>query len=157
VLRDDGLRRWPLAAWRDLAARLLEDGERVLLVGSDADAWVREGFTGLPVADWIGRTSLPELVALLSRCALVVAHDSGPMHLAGLAGAPVLALFGPTNPHEKIVETPRAHVVWGGADLLCRPCYDGREYARCAHNRCLADVGVARVHAATRRMLDAAP
>lgn len=52
-------------------------------------------------ADFInltGRTSLAELPALVGAASVVVANDSGPMHLAAAMGRNVVALFGPTDP-----------------------------------------------------------
>ena len=48
--------------------------------------------------DTAGRTGLGELVALVAASRLVVANDSGPMHLAAALGRPVVALFGPSAP-----------------------------------------------------------
>ena len=50
--------------------------------------------------DLVGRLSLPEIAAFLSRATLFVGNDSGLMHLAAAAGAPTLGLFGPTNAAE---------------------------------------------------------
>ena len=44
-------------------------------------------------------TSIQELAALISRCEILIANDSGPMHIASAVGTPVLGLFGPTNPY----------------------------------------------------------
>jgi heptosyltransferase-1 len=41
---------------------------------------------------------LPELAALLSQAKLVVAADTGPLHLAAALGTRNVALFGPTDP-----------------------------------------------------------
>ena len=43
-------------------------------------------------------TTLLEYVELARRARLVVAADTGPMHLACAVGTPVVALFGPTDP-----------------------------------------------------------
>jgi heptosyltransferase-1 len=43
-------------------------------------------------------TSIEELMALLARARCVVAVDSGPLHLAAALGAPVVGLYGPTDP-----------------------------------------------------------
>jgi ADP-heptose:LPS heptosyltransferase len=46
----------------------------------------------------IGKTTLDELVAELSECALLLTNDTGTMHLATLLGVPVVAVFGSTEP-----------------------------------------------------------
>jgi len=67
-----------------------------------------------------GETTLRQLMALLSRCSLVVTNDSGPMHLAAALGLPLVAIFGstderatgPLGPHTRIVKRP----------VSCSPC-----------------------------------
>jgi lipopolysaccharide heptosyltransferase II len=46
----------------------------------------------------IGKTTLPELIAELRECALLLTNDTGTMHLASLLGVPVVAVFGSTEP-----------------------------------------------------------
>jgi ADP-heptose:LPS heptosyltransferase len=61
---------------------------------SNLRALVREGLGG---AVWEG----PAITALATRLETVAAfagHDTGPAHLAAWCGAPVVALFGPTDP-----------------------------------------------------------
>jgi ADP-heptose:LPS heptosyltransferase len=50
--------------------------------------------------DLVGRFSLPEIAAFMTRSALFVGNDSGLMHMAAAAGVPTLGLFGPTDPME---------------------------------------------------------
>ena len=52
----------------------------------------------LPTSDLSGRLDLLTLAAVLSRAALVLGVDSGPMHLAAAFRRPEIVLFGPTNP-----------------------------------------------------------
>lgn len=44
------------------------------------------------------RSGLLEMVELLRRARLVIANDSGPLHIAAALGRPTLGLFGPTSP-----------------------------------------------------------
>jgi len=140
ALREDAIRRWPLNNYVTLAEKLIDVGHHVVLTGAPGDDWVREAFAGLPIIDMIGETDLIELAALYYSCNVVVTHDSGPLHLAGLAGTPQVALFGPTNPYEKVPRDKRTVILWGGDKLACRPCYDGRAFADCCDNQCLKSI-----------------
>ena len=137
VMREDALRRWPVAEYRALAEQLLAAGHAVTLVGDEGDAWVRPMFAGLALRDEIGRHDIAGTLGLLRASDLVVVHDTGVLHLARLVGTPVIGLFGPTIPTKSLVEAPDVVALWGGADLACRPCYNGREYAACRDNICI--------------------
>lgn len=71
-----------------------------------------------------------EMIALLRGAVAFVGSDSGPMHMASLAGTPVVALFGPTDPVENapFSGSPTA-VVW--TDVGCNPCREGCPWSRC--------------------------
>jgi heptosyltransferase II len=147
------LRRWPIESYRLVAIELLKRGFRIALTGAPCDQWVREAFNGVPFIDLIGKTTLTDQLALFCVCALVLTHDSGPLHIAQLAMTPTVALFGPTNPSEKLRDPARVRAIWGGEDLVCRPCYDNRDYAPCADNRCIKEISVAQVLRAIEEMI----
>jgi heptosyltransferase-2 len=158
VLREGALRRWPLENYVALTRQLLARGHEVVLTGSAEDGWVRDGFGALlhaqsGVSDLIGRTSLPELVAVYDACDAVVTHDTGSLHIAGISRAAVLAIFGPTNMGNFLPRRERVRGIWGGERLACRPCYDGRDFAACPRNVCMEDVSVERVIAEVEAML----
>lgn len=44
------------------------------------------------------KSTLPQMAALISKCSIVIANDSGPMHISAAIGIPTLGIFGPTNP-----------------------------------------------------------
>jgi len=67
----------------------------------------------------IGRTDLRQLAGVLSRCAGFVSNDSGAMHLAAAVGAPVTAIFGPTD--ERVTSPLGDHDVLVHP-VFCRPC-----------------------------------
>jgi ADP-heptose:LPS heptosyltransferase len=92
----DPRRRWAPQRFAGVADRLAAAGLRPVLVGSAADgpasATVRSHAT-TPLLDLTGRTDLGTLVAVLRRCAVVVANDSGPLHLARAVGPATVGLY----------------------------------------------------------------
>jgi heptosyltransferase-2 len=153
-LADDRCRRWPIENYVQLVKLILQQGYAVVLTGANSDAWVKPYFKDLSVVDLIGKTNLLDLVEIFQHCDLVITHDSGPMHLAGLAGAKLLALFGPTNPYEKIPRGKQTiKFLWDVDQYACCPCYDGKTYANCQDNICLRNISPARVLEATRKIL----
>jgi heptosyltransferase-2 len=145
ALRDDALRRWPIDLYVLLAKSLLKLGYEVILAGGLEDGWVSSAFCELPVIDRIGVFSLPETLSVLVSSDLVVTHDTGPLHLAGITTAALIAIFGPTDPHSRLPQRPNAVALWGGSEFACRPCYDGRDFAPCTHNGCMSGVSPAMV------------
>ncbi|WP_199610399.1 glycosyltransferase family 9 protein [Flocculibacter collagenilyticus] len=50
------------------------------------------------ITDYIGKTSLKQMLALLGRASLVLAPDTGPAHMAVTQGTPVIGLYAHSNP-----------------------------------------------------------
>lgn len=69
------------------------------------------------------------LAALLAQARLVVAGDTGPLHLAAALGTPVIGLFGTTDP-ERNGPLPRGHVVQVASDPSQLPDYLRGDYIR---------------------------
>lgn len=102
---------WPPKAWG--AARFVEviealtgpggelSGARVLVAGGPGERELAAPVLAAVPADrridLVGTQPLMTLAACLSRCRLVIANDSGLMHLGAAAGAPTLGLFGPSR------------------------------------------------------------
>jgi heptosyltransferase I len=92
---------WPVERYGSLAAKILEEFglQAVINVGpGEADlsaAVIRAAGNAQPLP-FTG--SLGQLMALLKNATAVVAGDTGPLHLADALGAPVVAIFGPTDP-----------------------------------------------------------
>jgi heptosyltransferase I len=83
-----------------------------------------------PPVDLVGRTSLKELLAVLSRAQAVVCPDSGPAHLADSAGTPVVGLYATSNPARTGPYRERRFVVDRYADALRR--FAGKEVEQVA-------------------------
>lgn len=92
----DPRRRWAAERFAAVATGLAAAGVRPVLVGSAADLPVSaevRSHAAVAVHDLTGRTGLGTLAAVLGRCAVVVANDSGPLHLARAAGAATVGLY----------------------------------------------------------------
>lgn len=92
-------KRWPVAHWKRLAEGLTSEGFRLLLLwGPGEKEFALSAARELePVPLLVPPTTLYELAALLRRTALVVASDTGPLHLAAALGTPCIGLYGPTS------------------------------------------------------------
>jgi lipopolysaccharide heptosyltransferase I len=94
-------KRWPVERFAALARRLVtEAGARVLVAwGPGEEALARAVVDGAAHAgvSLAPPTDLPELVAMLRRAGLVVAGDTGPLHVAAALGVPCVGLYGPTR------------------------------------------------------------
>ena len=144
-------KRWPAASFAEVADRLQQDGYgAVVMIGGPnerADVAAVSGMMKSPAVNLAGATTVGLLPALLSRASLLIANDSGPMHIAAAVGIPMVALFGPTS----AVRTGpygMGHSVLTG-QVPCRPCF-----SRTCHNtlplECLKLVSPQQVLAAAR-------
>ncbi len=147
---------WPAEHFGDLARALIEGGlADVVTVGMDAtrpiERVVAQRAPGL--LRGAGRTDdLNVLIGLLSKADVVVSNDTGPMHVAAAVGAPVLALFGASDPvvSAPIGPGPR-HVIYEPEP--CSPCF--LRTCPVEGHPCLSKIGVARVLREVRKMLPA--
>jgi lipopolysaccharide heptosyltransferase II len=153
-------KRWPSANWIALAERLADLGADVLITGASGEAALvgavvrRAHASGhVTVHDLTGRTSLPELVALLGRSDLLVSGDSGPLHIACALGTPVVGLYGPTDPAISGPLAPDAIVL--RREVWCAPCYNASATADCrfANPVCMKGLAPDVVLAAAREQL----
>lgn len=123
-------KRWPVERFAALVAPLKERFglESILAGGADAAAMAKD----LPgIINLAGRTTLKQLTALLEGAALVVANDSGPMHIAAALDRPLVTPFGPTNPTRTGPYGRLNSVI--RLDVFCSPCYS----RHCSHQSCL--------------------
>jgi ADP-heptose:LPS heptosyltransferase len=113
-------RTWGQERFRQVAEQLTEEfGAKVIWFGDPVDC--NGGAFGRNIVP----VSLPlrEFLAVLARCSFVVCNDSGPMHMAGALGVPVVAIFGSTFP-EWFCPPGENHRVVVRRDMPCRPCGD---------------------------------
>ncbi len=94
-----GAKRWPASRYGEVARALADRGFRVLVNAGPAEGHIAEEVRGCsggrsePVECTVG-----QLIELTRRAGVVIAGDTGPLHLACALGRPVVGIYGPTDP-----------------------------------------------------------
>jgi lipopolysaccharide heptosyltransferase II len=145
-------RRYPPEGFTEAARRLVaEAGCQVVFTGSAAEAELVEAIRagmGAPSFSLAGRLGLAELGALLALAPLLIANNTGPVHLAAAVGTPVVDLYALTNPQ---------HTPWAvpcrvlSHDVPCKYCY--KSVCPEGHHNCLRLVTPDEVVSAARELL----
>jgi heptosyltransferase I len=136
-------KRWRPAYFATLIRRAQADfGGTAVFVGApdevEVSRQVAAGIAG-PLCDLTGRTALPQLAAVLAEADVLLANDTGPLHLAVALGRPIVAPYtctqvarnGPYGQFDRAVETR----VW------CKGSY----LKRCDRLECMAELTPDRV------------
>ncbi|MGE5213353.1 MAG: lipopolysaccharide heptosyltransferase II [Nitrospirota bacterium] len=95
-------KRWLPERFAEAAAKVSAQlSVQWVLFGTKNDAAIGEQIAaaiGDDCVNRIGQTTLEQLINELRQCRLLLTNDTGTMHLAGLLGVPVVAVFGSTEP-----------------------------------------------------------
>lgn len=126
--------RWPLERVPQLARQIYQlTGMRSLLVGGpefrSVAASIASISDGQSLINTVGELSMSQLLAAIESASLVLSTDSGPFHMAGALGKPVVGLFRSRRP-EHANRYPQAKVIFG-SDHSCEKF--------CRWDRCQAD------------------
>ena len=137
-------KRWRPERFAEAADRIAEThGFSIVLTGGPGETPIGrdiEEAMRLRPLNLIGKTSVRQMMAILSTVRLMVTNDSGPMHVAAAFGIPIAALFGPTDHTTTSPLAPSVRIVRKPAE--CAPCLK----RRCpTDHRCMDAVQVADV------------
>ena len=132
-------KRWPMEHFAAVARHYHEQGWQVWLFGSEKDRAIAEVIDQLAGAichNFAGKTTLAEVVDLMSLTNRVVSNDSGLMHVAAALDKKVIALYGSSDPGF----TPPLHAeaIILQHKMPCAPCFQ-RE-CPLGHTRCLTEI-----------------
>ncbi len=118
-------KRWPAEYFAAVAQAKMASGFQVWIIGGPAEVPLGKAIEELAplVQNFVMKTSLLEMAALLSLADQVLTNDSGPMHIAASLDIPVFAIFGsssaqftpPLGDQVTIIEK---------TGLECRPCFE---------------------------------
>jgi len=145
-------KQWPVENYRELGKQLHKAfGYEILLLGTIDD--VESGTKIAHNYDWIhnfcGKTTLAQLLAILTKALLLVGNDSGSMHLMAALQRPQIAVFGSTSPTWTGPINTNASVI--SRNLSCSPCFS--RTCRFDHYDCLTKINPKNVFAEVQKLL----
>jgi heptosyltransferase-2 len=142
-------KRWPSSHYAELARRLTENGNEVWVVGGPDERGIAAEIAAAAenIRDLTG-SDLRNAILALAAADIAVSNDSGLLHVAAAIGTPTIGIFGPTSPWHWAPLNPLAAVVDADIELICRPCH--KPTCRPGHHRCMREIPVDRLIAATR-------
>jgi heptosyltransferase I len=123
-----GAKQWPAKRYGELAAALADAGFRTLV-----NAFSAEDAVGRRVVEASGGAaalipcSVGQMIALMRRAELVIAGDTGPLHLAAAMERPVVGLYGPTDPARNGPYGTRSRVLRHASSVLDHSRYEETE------------------------------
>lgn len=144
-------RNWP----RDNIIELMDkihkyDKSIVFLVHDYGVAEYKGKWDRMPNVVNISNFNIRSIAAIMEQADLVIAHDSGILHLAGALDCKIVSIFGSTHPKSRINWFKNCIAVWQ-KDLACSPCW----YSSCSnHYYCMKALDVKDVYDASIFMLD---
>ena len=128
-------KRWPIEHFAALVKPLQDRfGLKTILAGGGDAALLAPSIPG--AINLAGKTNLRQLVALLERANLVIANDTGPMHIAAALNRPLVTMYGPTSPIQTGPYERMDTVV--KLDIPCSPCFS----RTCSHHSCLKNLTI---------------
>jgi lipopolysaccharide heptosyltransferase II len=129
-------RRYPPEHFAAVGRALARDlGYQVIFAGSAAERTLVDtirAHMAAPSTSVAGELDLARLAALIARAPLLIANNSGPMHMAAALGTPVASLYALTNPQHTPWQVPSRVL---SHDVPCRNCF--RSICPMGHHNCL--------------------
>ena len=146
-------RRYPPESYAEVARRLADEHDlRIVFTGSDSEREeieaIRRAMAGAESVSLAGALDLAGLAALLERAPLLVANNTGPVHVAAAVGTPVVDLYALTNPQHTPWAVPNRVL---NHDVPCKYCY--KSLCPEGHHDCLRRVTPGHVVEATLELL----
>jgi len=145
-------RRYPPEGFAEAARRLARDeGWQIVFTGSGDEGPLVEqvrALMGAGSCSLAGRLDLAGMAALLALAPLLIANNTGPVHMAAALGTPVVDLYALTNPQHTPWETPHRVLFH---DVPCKYCY--KSVCPEGHHDCLRRVPPEAVVRAARELL----
>ncbi|TYB31228.1 MAG: glycosyltransferase family 9 protein [Candidatus Mcinerneyibacterium aminivorans] len=133
----------PVEKWKKLGKYITKNYKyKIYIVGSKKDKHLTKKIkiSDFPHENIIGKTNLRELYCYLKNSELTITVDNGTMHLCDLTDAPLISLFGSTNPRIVGPKSQNSYIIQ--SPLECKYC--GKN--KCSNNEfCMAEIDEKRI------------
>lgn len=114
------IRKWPTDKYIELIQRLAVNYKIILLGGpkdGELNKDVMKFVKNVNVVNSAGHCNIKQSATLMKKCALIITHDSGPMHMASAVNDMIISIFGPTNPKRKAPLHDKSVAIWKDQDI----------------------------------------
>jgi ADP-heptose:LPS heptosyltransferase len=119
------VREWQAFKWQKLINSIHAELDAVVIqFGTNRGDGSSEYDNLTGVKSVAARLKGEELVALIASCDLIISIDSGPVHVAGAVGTPVIGLFGPLDPASRLPPDPSAPAIGLCSNVPCLFCHN---------------------------------
>lgn len=151
------VREWDVAKWQALIDRIHAEYNAVILRFGTHISGKRNEYDDLTgVQSLVSCLKAEELAAVISDCSLIIAIDSGPIHIAGAVGVPVVSVFGAVNPGFRL--PPSSPAVGLFSEVPCLFCHHKTPRGHWKHGcpydiRCMKQLEVETVFESVKLML----
>jgi len=149
------IKHWPIEKYIQLIAIISREFPiHILLTGNSEDheimgTIIKQNDKAINLC---GKTNLDELAFIFSKSRVNISGDTGAMHLAATTNAPLIALFGPTDPVQLLPHGPAITLI--KTPLNCAPCYFGRfKGCRTGLENCMQAITVDSVFECVKKLL----
>jgi heptosyltransferase-3 len=148
-------KEWGMQKWHELVAFIWKKYRMpAIVLGSKdeierAGQYIAEALS--PIINFVGRTTLREMAALLQMSRLHIGVDSAAPHIAAAVGTPTLTIYGPSDWCDWAPPGDRNHVVL--PDMDCVPCHQ-KGCKGSGRSECLENLSVNKVQNAVEMMIN---
>lgn len=131
-------RRWDKSNFIELIKKISANyvDLKIVLIGSNSEfeytQTIKNQVSDIEnVLNLAGKTSIQELISLISIAKCVITNDTGPMHIAFSCKTPSVCLFGPCSPQQYGM-SDKTFIIY--KNVYCSPCVHDFEIPPCKGN-----------------------
>jgi ADP-heptose:LPS heptosyltransferase len=140
------VRRWPADYYSELIKRIISENDvSVVLIGGSHLGVNFDSANGRRI-NFIGKTTVKDLIGIFNLSRVLVSHDCGIIHIASLTKIHIVGIFGPESPILYSPLTGNKKILY--KNFACSPCLSAYNFRNsvCINNKCMQAISVEEVY-----------